>query len=71
MKGIYANIAYLTFVPVVISWLVSMGTIGDHRFRIPTMSLSLFLQVMGIYALRHKAKTRSFSVALESGAKAR
>jgi hypothetical protein len=71
MRGIYANIAYLTFVPVVISWLVSMGTIGDHRFRIPTMSLSLFLQVIGIYALRHKAKTRSFAVALESGAKAR
>jgi hypothetical protein len=71
MKGIYANLAYLSFVPVVISWLVSMGTIGDHRFRIPTMSLSLFLQVMGIYALRHKAKTRSFAVALESSAKAR
>jgi hypothetical protein len=71
MKGIYANLAYLAFVPVVISWLVSMGTIGDHRFRIPTMSLSLVLQVVGFYALRHKAKTRSFAVALESSAKAR
>jgi hypothetical protein len=71
MKGIYANIAYASFVPVVISWLVSMGTIGDHRFRIPTMSLSLFLQVIGYFALRHKAKTRSFAVALESGAQAR
>jgi hypothetical protein len=71
MKGIYANLAYLAFVPVVISWLVSMGTIGDHRFRIPTMSLSLFLQVVGFYALRHKAKTRSFALALESSAKAR
>ena len=71
MKGIYVNIAYASFVPVVISWLVSMGTIGDHRFRIPTMSLSLFLQVIGYFALRHKAKTRSFAVALESGAQAR
>lgn len=71
MKGIYANIAWLTGTPVVISWLISMGTIGDHRFRIPTMSLSLFLQVMGYFALRHKAKTRSFAVALESSAKAR
>jgi len=71
MKGIYANIAYLCSVPVVISWLVSMGTIGDHRFRIPTMSLSLVLQVVGVYALRHKAKTRSFALALESSAKAR
>ena len=71
MKGIYANIAWLTGIPVVISWLVSMGTIGDHRFRIPTMSLSLFLQVMGYFALRHKAKTRSFAVALETRAKER
>jgi hypothetical protein len=71
MKGIYANLAYASFIPVVISWLVSMGTIGDHRFRIPTMSLSLFLQVIGYFALRHKAKTRSFAVALESSAKAR
>lgn len=71
MKGIYANIAWLTGIPVVISWLVSMGTIGDHRFRIPTMSLSVFLQVMGYFALRHKAKTRSFAVALETRAKER
>lgn len=71
MKGIYANLAYASFIPVVISWLVSMGTIGDHRFRIPTMTLSVFLQVMGYFALRHKAKTRSFAVALETNAKAR
>ncbi len=71
MKGIYAHLAYASFVPVVISWLVSMGTIGDHRFRIPTMTLSVFLQVLGLYALRHKVKTRSFAVALETNAKAR
>lgn len=71
MKGIYANIAYVTLIPVVISWLVAMGTVGDHRYRIPTMPLSLFLQVMGFFALRHRVKTRSFALALEPGAKAR
>ena len=71
MKGIYANLAYASLIPVVISWLVSMGTIGDHRFRIPTMSLSLFLQVLGFYALKHRVKTGSFAVALESDAQAR
>lgn len=71
MKGIYSHIAYLTFIPVAISWLISMGTIGDHRFRIPTMSLSLVLQVMGYFALRHRLKTGSFAVALESSAQAR
>ena len=71
MRGIYANIAYLTLTPVVLAWLVAMATVGDHRYRIPTMPLSLFLQVMGYFALRHKAKTRSFAVTLESIAKAR
>lgn len=71
MRGVQGNLAYLALTPVVISWLVSMGTIGDHRFRIPTMPLSLFLQVMGYFALRHKAKTRSFAITLESNAKSR
>ena len=71
MKGIYANIAYVTLVPVVLSWLVAMGTVGDHRYRIPTMPLSVFLQIMGYFALRHKVKTRSFAVTLEPSAKAR
>jgi hypothetical protein len=65
-KGIYSTLAWLAFAPVVISWLVGMGTIGDHRFRLPTMSLSLALQVIGFYALRHRAKSGSFKVASES-----
>ena len=67
MRGIYANLAYVSATPVVISWLVSMGTIGDNRFRIPTMTLSVFLQVLGYFALRHKITTGSFAVASESG----
>jgi hypothetical protein len=39
---------------VVLSWLISIGTIGDHRFRIPTMSLSLLLQVAGLWQLKKK-----------------
>ena len=39
---------------VVISWVISIGTIGDHRFRIPTMSLSLLLQAAGIWNLKKK-----------------
>ena len=44
----------IVMVPVVLSWLIAIGTIGDHRFRIPTMSLSLFLQVAGVLAIRKK-----------------
>lgn len=65
-KGIYGTLAWLTFTPVLISWVVGMGTIGDHRFRLPTMSLSLVLQVIGYYALRHRAKTGSFKVEAEA-----
>jgi len=39
---------------VVLSWLISIGTIGDHRFRIPTMSMSLFLQVAAFLSIRKK-----------------
>ena len=36
--------------PTMFSWLISIGTIGDHRFRIPLMGLSLFLQIVGIFS---------------------
>lgn len=39
---------------VVISWLISIGTIGDHRFRIPTMGLSLLLQGAAIWRIKSK-----------------
>ena len=39
---------------VVISWLISIGTIGDHRFRIPTMGLSLLLQGVAIWKIKIK-----------------
>jgi hypothetical protein len=61
LGGSYSLIAWLAASPVLASWLVAMGTIGDHRFRLPTMPLSLFLQVLGIYALKKKAATGTFA----------
>lgn len=46
--------ANILVAPVLLSWLISIGTIGDHRFRIPTMSLSLVLQVAAFLAIRKK-----------------
>ena len=51
---IEAQVAMLAFTPVAISWLITLGTIGDHRFRIPTLGLSLLLQVAGILAIRQR-----------------
>jgi hypothetical protein len=39
---------------VIFAWLISVGTIGDHRFRIPTMGLSLMLQVAAIWKIKNK-----------------
>jgi hypothetical protein len=50
--------ARILLTPVVLSWLISVGTIGDHRFRIPTMTLSIFLQVAAFLALRKKINER-------------
>jgi hypothetical protein len=47
----YANLILL---PIVLSWLISIGTVGDHRFRIPTMALSLLLQGAGFKAIRSR-----------------
>ena len=47
-------LARIVIAPVVLSWLISIGTIGDHRFRIPTMSMSIFLQVVAFLAIRKK-----------------
>jgi hypothetical protein len=49
--GLERLLGLTTFSAVVLNWLISIGTIGDHRFRIPTMGLSLFLQIVGFMAL--------------------
>jgi hypothetical protein len=44
-------IGNMTMVAISINWLITLFTIGDHRFRIPIMGLSLFLQAVGIKTL--------------------
>ena len=54
MGGIEKLVAKLAATPVLLGWLISMATIGDHRFRLPQMGLSLFLQAAGFIALKRK-----------------
>jgi hypothetical protein len=44
-------IAILVLGEVLISWLISIGTLGDHRQRLPIMGMSLFLQAVGLRTL--------------------
>ena len=49
-------IGNLAMIAVVTNWLITLFTIGDHRFRIPIMGLSLFLQVIGLKTLQKGGK---------------
>jgi hypothetical protein len=69
--GYAQTLAWFAATPVLLSWLTSLGTIGDHRFRIPTMGLSLFLQVAGLFALRKRLKTSGFEPTFEDQPRAR
>jgi hypothetical protein len=69
--GQLRKLAWLSFTPILISWLVSIGTIGDHRFRLPTMGLSLFLQVAGYFALKNRFKTDKLAPTFEQPARSR
>ena len=51
-------IGNLAMIAILSNWLVTLFTIGDHRFRIPIMGLSLFLQAIGIKTLLSGGKPR-------------
>jgi hypothetical protein len=44
-------VATLALITVGTNWAISLMTIGDHRFRIPIMGMSLFLQAVGLKTL--------------------
>ena len=44
-------IGNLAMTAISVNWLITIFTIGDHRFRIPIMGLTLFLQAIGIKTL--------------------
>ena len=51
-------IGNLAMITILSNWLITLFTIGDHRFRIPIMGLSLFLQAIGIKTLLSGGKPR-------------
>ena len=50
-------IGNLAMVAVATNWLITLFTIGDHRFRIPIMGMSLFLQGIGFKTLLRGGKS--------------
>ena len=47
-KQLERLIGSIAMIAISTSWLISLITIGDHRFRLPIMGMSLFLQAVGI-----------------------
>ena len=41
----------IAMIAISTNWLISLISIGDHRFRIPIMGMSLFLQAIGLRTL--------------------
>jgi len=50
-KQLERLIGVVAMITISTSWLISLVTIGDHRFRLPIMGMSLFLQAVGIRTL--------------------
>jgi hypothetical protein len=44
-------IGNVAMIAISTNWLISLISIGDHRFRLPIMGLSLFLQAVGLKTL--------------------
>lgn len=63
--GLERQLAVLAGTPILLAWLISVATIGDHRYRLPTMGLSLFLQVCGYFGLKERFSTTQKPSALE------
>ena len=49
--GIEKVVGLFAITQIVLNWLIAMGTLGDHRQRLPILGLSIFLQVIGIRAI--------------------
>ena len=50
-KSLERFIGSIAMIAIGSNWLISLISIGDHRFRVPIMGMSLFLQAVGIKTL--------------------
>jgi hypothetical protein len=49
--GVEKVIGIFALSQIVLNWLIAMGTLGDHRQRLPILGLSIFLQAIGVKAI--------------------
>jgi hypothetical protein len=61
LGGTARLLSWILFLPTLFNTLSSMATIGDNRFRLPTMTLSLQLQLMGLVFILGKSYFKTLS----------
>jgi hypothetical protein len=49
--GVEKVVGIFALSQIVLNWLIAMGTLGDHRQRLPILGLSIFLQAIGVKAI--------------------
>jgi len=58
LGGLERALAILAGSTFLLNLLSSMLTIGDHRFRIPSMGMSLFLQALGLFVFSQQSRSK-------------
>jgi hypothetical protein len=71
LGGLEREISVFAGMSIFLAWMTAIGTFGDHRFRLPTMGLSLFLQVAGYFGLRERIRRGLGRATLEPRGRAR
>jgi hypothetical protein len=64
LKELERLIAVIAIAIISSSWAISLMTLGDHRFRVPIMGLSLFLQGIAIKSLLNWGKPKKLNLQL-------
>lgn len=52
------SLALLISTLIFSNWLVSLGTLGDHRQRVPILSMIVFLQIVGWMNMKKQSRSR-------------
>jgi hypothetical protein len=60
--GTYKKISFISIAIILPSWLISLVTLGDNRFRLPVLGVCVIFQVVGwlsIFDKKFKAELQS------------
>jgi hypothetical protein len=57
LRNLERQIGVMSTILILVNWGICLLTIGDHRFRLPILGISVFLQIVGLqFLLRRKLK---------------